>query len=59
MKGDIILLPFLIKKKVPVYRDFLSFRYRQANNTILLESRRGTKKVIKVKECVVRLHFCS
>jgi len=47
------------KKKVPVFTGtFLSFFVIFFNNTPLLESRAGSKKVVvKIKGCVVVFHF--
>ena len=44
-------------KKVPVFRDFLSYLLFFYNNTLLLKSRPGLKVVVKVKECVAAFHF--
>src|SRR5688500_16191613 len=49
-----------VKKKVPVNRDLSEFYLLCFfNNTPLLKSRLGLKKVVKIKECVAELHFCS
>ena len=47
-----------IKKKSRLAGTFFEFSLSLSNNTSPLKSRSGTKKVIKVKECVVSFHFC-
>jgi hypothetical protein len=46
-----------VKTKSPGFAGTLSIFVIFLNNTPLLQSRLGFKEVVKIKECVVGLHF--